>query len=143
MRTRRPRTRLLGAAAFTALLLASPLFAHEVVERDRDRPRSRKVVGHDHKVDRHIHHYESGRGSRGASGRQVRFVVPRKMNRRADYRRYQRGFVYDASHGHRHAVYSFPVRTRAGWVNRPHYYCGDRLFARERPRVGFRFNVRF
>ena len=63
----------------------------------------------------------------------------------ASYRDYHRGRVYYKAHRHYHAVYRFPVYTRAGRDYQPHYYCNGELY-RERARYDnhhVRFSLRF
>jgi hypothetical protein len=49
---------------------------------------------------------------------------------RADYRPYFAGDTWFRPHGHYHAIYVFPVRTRHGIVYREYEYCRGDLFIR-------------
>ena len=60
-----------------------------------------------------------------------RFVVPRRIRsfELTGFRPYYRGVVFHSGHRHNHRLYAFPVRSRYGFVYRPHAYCDGALFA--------------
>ena len=93
-----------------------------------------------HKHDKHHKHrkhhaqvYEQYDHRSGYPGRS--FVVPARMHGpdAAYYRPFFAGSVYYRPHGHAHAVYTFPVATRDGYVERPFYYCENERFVAPAP----------
>jgi hypothetical protein len=112
---RRALMMLAAAAALTALLFTSPVEA------------GRKHQRH-HKPHKH-HRFYIDHGYRHAP---KPLIVPGHIHRRyrSEYRPYYVGDTYFRPHGHYHAVYIFPVRTRHGIVYREYEYCRGDLFIR-------------
>jgi hypothetical protein len=130
---------LFGATALAAWLLASPAAARKVHRHDPhagNRPAHARVMHHEHghyRVESHVRGHRHVRLDRRVhvhrGGRYV-LVVPRRIRSfgYAHYRPYYRGVSWFRPHGHYHSVYLFPVRTEAGLIYRPHYYCRGTLF---------------
>jgi hypothetical protein len=119
----------------------------------------RHAKGRHHKGHRiHAHHHHAHRAHHGrthaARGRYVAytggprvraaFVIPGHIGRGHVelYRPYYHGRTYFGPHRHYHAVYHFPVHTPAGYVWRPHSYCGGRLHTAHVAYHGPRMSIR-
>ena len=89
---------------------------------------------HGHRHHRHDDHRARGHDHGPRFIGVDRFVVPRRIRsfELTGFRPYYRGVVFHSGHRHNHRVYAFPVRSRYGFVYRPHAYCDSRLFEETR-----------
>lgn len=139
MRTRERMKRLAGLAAMAIAIAA--LVCTPAMAGGRHHRHGKKHHHKEHRV--RVHHHRPYRAHQGrvraihgqhrAYPHRARvraaFVIPGQIGRGhvEVYRPYYHGRTYFRPHRHYHAVYHFPVHTPAGYVWRPHSYCGGRL----------------
>ncbi len=123
-----------GSLVLGAALLTTPALArHKTHDPHRHRNHHHRqqihVGPYGHPVDRH-HGHRMGHGHGHYVAGHRPFVIPSRIAHTSTkvYRPYYRGRVYYRPHRHRHALYYFPIRTPAGWVERPYFYCEGALF---------------